>query len=74
MVINIYYLYYFNVHKEIPSLAIGEAITFDMRAELIICDVSQEEYLRRLQMDIDRRYRQAEWVGYINKWFEEYVT
>jgi predicted kinase len=42
-------------------------------ADLIFCDVSQEECLRRLDQDEERQYRKDEWRGYINKWFEQYT-
>jgi predicted kinase len=45
----------------------------DLGAELIFCDVSKEECLRRLEVDEDRRYRIDEWRGYIDKWFESYT-
>lgn len=44
----------------------------DLGAELIFCDVSKEECLRRLEIDEDRKYRKEEWRGYISKWFEQY--
>lgn len=46
----------------------------DLGAELIFCDVSREVCLQRLSEDEERRYRIDEWTGYINKWFDEYVT
>lgn len=46
----------------------------ELGAELIFCDVSKEECLRRLEVDEDRRYRQDEWRGYILKWFEQYAA
>jgi len=46
----------------------------DVGAELIFCDISKEECLRRLAADEERRYRQEEWQSYINKWFESYTT
>jgi hypothetical protein len=49
-----------------------EKIATDLGAEIIFCDISQEECLRRLEMDLERRYRKAEWSKYINKWFEDY--
>lgn len=45
----------------------------DLGAELIFCDVSKDECLRRLAMDEDRRYRKDEWRGYIDKWFNTYA-
>lgn len=50
-----------------------EKIANDIGAELIFCDVSQDECLRRLKEDEGRQYRQDEWEGYINKWFESYT-
>lgn len=46
----------------------------DLGAEIIFCDVSKEECLRRLKLDEDRRHRQDEWRGYIEKWFERYTA
>jgi hypothetical protein len=51
-----------------------ERLADDMGAELIFCDVSKEECLRRLELDDDRRYRKDEWQGYINKWFESFTS
>lgn len=41
-------------------------------AELIFCNISQDECLRRLELDEERKYRKAEWQGYIQKWFDNY--
>jgi hypothetical protein len=49
-----------------------ERIANDLGAEIIFCDVSKEECLRRLAVDLERRYRKDEWSKYINKWFEDY--
>jgi hypothetical protein len=49
-----------------------EKLADDLGAELIFCDVSQGECLRRLEIDEARRYRKDEWEGYISKWFEQY--
>lgn len=46
----------------------------ELGAELIFCDVGKEECLRRLATDEERRHRQDEWRGYIEKWFEEYTA
>jgi RNA polymerase subunit RPABC4/transcription elongation factor Spt4 len=51
-----------------------EKLAEDLGAELIFCDVSKDECLRRLEIDEDRRYRKDEWRGYIEKWFEKYVS
>lgn len=45
----------------------------NLGAELIFCDVSKEECMRRLEMDDGRKYRVDEWEGYINKWFDTHV-
>lgn len=50
-----------------------ERLADDLGAELIFCNVSQEECLRRLELDEDRQHRQDEWRGYIAKWFETYM-
>ena len=49
-----------------------EKLANDLGAELIFCDVSKEECLRRLEIDEDLRCRKDEWHGYIEKWFEKY--
>ncbi|MFB9326985.1 HNH endonuclease signature motif containing protein [Paenibacillus aurantiacus] len=49
-----------------------ERLADDLGADLVFCEMSREECLRRLEADEDRRYRQAEWKGYIDKWFEQY--
>lgn len=51
-----------------------EKLADDLGAELIFCDVSREECLRRLEMDEERRLRKDEWTKYINKWFEQYTA
>ncbi|NBI29867.1 hypothetical protein [Chengkuizengella marina] len=50
-----------------------ENVVNDLMAELIFCDVSKEECLNRLEIDVNRRYRQDEWRVYIDKWFDQYV-
>ncbi len=49
-----------------------ERLANDLGADLIFCNVSQDECLRRLDADEDRRYRKDEWKKYIAKWFEQY--
>jgi hypothetical protein len=51
-----------------------EKLADDLGAELIFCDVSKDECLRRLEVDEARRYRQDEWRVYIEKWFNNYVA
>jgi hypothetical protein len=50
-----------------------EKLAEDLGAEIIFCDVSKEECLRRLEEDEARRYRKDEWRKYIEKWFESYT-
>jgi predicted kinase len=50
-----------------------ERLADDLGAELIFCDVSKQECLRRLELDKERQYRKDEWTKYINKWFESYT-
>lgn len=49
-----------------------ERMADDLGAELVFCDVSKDECLRRLLLDEERRYRQDEWRGYITAWFDKY--
>lgn len=49
-----------------------ESLAEKLGAELIFCDVSQDECTKRLEIDEDRKYRKDEWAGYIRKWFEDY--
>jgi hypothetical protein len=51
-----------------------EKVANDLGAELIFCDVSKEECLRRLEVNEERRYRKDEWKLFIEKWFEQYTT
>lgn len=45
----------------------------DLGAEDIRCHASKEECLARLANDADRRMRQDEWRGYIDKWFDRFT-
>lgn len=49
-----------------------ERLANELGAEIIFCDVSKEECLRRLEVDPDRKYRKDEWKEYIEKWFMYY--
>ncbi|MBB6218195.1 hypothetical protein HNQ80_004335 [Anaerosolibacter carboniphilus] len=51
-----------------------EKLADDLGAEIIFCDVSRDECIRRLELDQERMYRKDEWLKYINKWFDEYVA
>lgn len=50
-----------------------ERLADELGAEIIFCDISKEECLRRLEMDADRSNFKAEWRKYIDDWFEKYV-
>jgi hypothetical protein len=50
-----------------------EKLANDLGAEIIFCDMSKEECIRRLSVDQDRHYRQDEWKEYIDKWFDSYM-
>ncbi|MFS1511875.1 hypothetical protein VQL36_05485 [Chengkuizengella sp. SCS-71B] len=50
-----------------------EKVVNDLGAEPIFLDVSKEECLQRLAVDEERQYRQDEWQGYIENWFDYYT-
>lgn len=50
-----------------------ERLADELGAELIYCDLSKEECIARLKSDEDRRYRQDEWIKYIDRWYERYT-
>lgn len=49
-----------------------EKLADDLGAELIFCDVSKDECMRRLENNEALQYRKDEWRGYIEKWFDQY--
>ncbi|MWC26645.1 HNH endonuclease signature motif containing protein [Paenibacillus sp. MMS18-CY102] len=49
-----------------------DRVAEDLGAELVYCELSREECIARLFEDTDRRNRKVEWMGYIDKWFEQY--
>ncbi len=52
-----------------------EHIIKELGATPIFVQVSKEECKRRLEKDLmGRQYRKAEWLGYIDKWFDRYTT
>lgn len=51
-----------------------EKMANDLGAGLVFCDVSKDECLRRLGVDVDRQCRKDEWGGYIEKWFDQYTA
>lgn len=50
-----------------------ERLAEELGAELVYIEATKEECIARLKVDKDRQYRQDEWVGYIDKWFDRYV-
>lgn len=50
-----------------------ERLADDLGAELIFCEVSKDECLRRLEVDEERQYRKDEWKKYIEKWFSSFT-
>jgi len=50
-----------------------ERLADDLSAELVFCDVSKAECLRRLELDEERRFRKDQWIQYINDWFEMFT-
>lgn len=50
-----------------------EKLADDLGAELIFCEASKDECLRKLEIDEDIKYRKDEWCEYIEKWFERYT-
>jgi predicted kinase len=46
----------------------------ELGAELVFMQTTREQCLERLKNDYLRSKREAEWAGYINKWFDEYVA
>jgi len=50
-----------------------EKLADDLGAELIYMEIIRDECLKRLKSDCRRSKREAEWTGYINKWFESYT-
>jgi predicted kinase len=50
-----------------------ERLAKDLGAKLIFCNVSKEVCIKRLEYDVDRRYRIDEWTEYIEKWFQNYM-
>lgn len=55
-----------------PDKRKREKLANDLGAELIFCNISKKECMNRLAGDEERKYRQDEWRGYIEKWFETY--
>lgn len=49
-----------------------ERLADELGAELIFCECSLEECMRRLQDDSARSHVKVEWEKYIQRWFEKY--
>jgi hypothetical protein len=49
-----------------------DGLADELGAELIYCECSKEEAISRIDLDEQRRNMKAEYIGYINRWFEEY--
>lgn len=49
-----------------------ERLADDTGAELIYCAADYDQCIARLKTEEALRYRQDEWRGYIDKWFEQY--
>ena len=50
-----------------------EQLADELGAELIYIEATKEECIERLSQDNDRKIRQPEWIGYIDKWFEMFI-
>lgn len=56
-----------------PNKHERQKLANDLGAELIFCDVSKEECLRRLELDDKRKHIKSEYITYIDKWFEDFM-
>jgi hypothetical protein len=50
-----------------------EKLADDLGAELVYCECSKEEAISRLDMDERRRNMKADYVRYIDEWWERFV-
>lgn len=50
-----------------------DRLATDTGAEVIYIETSREECIQRIKLDIGRRDRELEWIGYIDKWFDKYT-
>lgn len=50
-----------------------EKLADDLGAELVFMDATEAECLARLKKDPERSKREAEWTGYIKKWFQDHT-
>ncbi len=57
-----------------PGKMEREQLARILKAELVFCEATKEECYKRLACDEGRNTRKHEWIGYIDKWFEEYTA
>lgn len=50
-----------------------EKLADDLGAELVFIQATRDRCIERLKQDPDRKTREAEWTGYIDRWFEEHT-
>jgi hypothetical protein len=50
-----------------------ERLAEELDAELVYCECSKEEAIRRIDFDEHKRNMRAEYAGYIERWFEQYT-
>jgi len=51
-----------------------ERLARDIGAEVILIESTKEQCKGRIKLDSDRRLREQEWSGYIDKWFDKHTT
>jgi hypothetical protein len=49
-----------------------ERLAEELGAELVFCECTKEEAVSRIDLDEQRRNMKAEYIQYINRWFEMY--
>lgn len=50
-----------------------EKLVEDLGAELVFIQATRDRCIERLKQDPDRKIRETEWTGYIDRWFEEHT-
>lgn len=50
-----------------------ERLAEDLGAEVVFCECSKDEAISRIDLDVRRRNMKAEYVEYIERWFEQYT-
>lgn len=51
-----------------------ERLAKELGAEVILIESTKELCKARLKLDSERRLREQEWAGYIDKWFDKYTS